>query len=293
MSDESPLYDPIESEPEPEPEPTPEPFASRDGISPLAIAGALLALIVLIFGAWWVFLRPPTDGGDPDATIATAPATSTGTTPARSSAVGESADDEPRQRPPLPPLETSDARVRDDVGGLSNRAEWASWLTPDDLARRVVASVANVAAGESPRTHVQHLAPESSFEATGSGSRLIIDSDSYRRYDLLAEVFESLDIGASVALYHDLEPLFEQAYAEIGDPRTTFRDTLAAAIDQLLAVEVPKGEIKVVRHATHFKYADPELEALSPAAKHLVRMGPANAEKVQKKLRFLRSALDL
>jgi hypothetical protein len=40
-----------------------------------------------------------------------------------------------------------------------------------------------------------------------------------------------------------------------------------------------------------FQFADPELEALSPAQKHLLRMGPHNMRLVQTKLRaFARAA---
>ena len=40
-----------------------------------------------------------------------------------------------------------------------------------------------------------------------------------------------------------------------------------------------------------FQFADPELEALSPAQKHLLRMGPRNMRLVQHKMReFARAA---
>ncbi|MEM8931914.1 MAG: DUF3014 domain-containing protein [Acidobacteriota bacterium] len=293
MSDEIPLYDPLEPEPEPELEPIHEPPSARDGISPLWIVGVLLGLVLLVAGAWWVFLRPPVPTTDSDqaATPEPPPQVTESADPAESDE--PSGDEQRPPRPPLPPLDQSDGLVRDEVGGLSGRGEWAAWLTPEDLVRRFVASVANVAEGESPRAHAQHLAPSTQFEVIDGVERLSIDSSSYQRYDVPAAVFASLDIGSAVALYHDLEPLFEEAYAEIGDPRRTFRETLAQAIDRLIAVDVPDGDIEVVRHATHFKFADPELEAQSPAAKHLLRMGPTNANKVQQKLRFLRSALDL
>ncbi|MCL4837280.1 MAG: DUF3014 domain-containing protein, partial [Thermoanaerobaculia bacterium] len=40
-------------------------------------------------------------------------------------------------------------------------------------------------------------------------------------------------------------------------------------------------------------FADPELEALPPAAKHLLRLGPDNARRVQEKLRALAAAVPL
>lgn len=306
MSDESPIYDPLAPDPDSEPatEAGASDFAdhdSRGGVSPLWIVGGLLVLALFVAGAWWVFLRPPADL-PPGETTPSGPVAERGPTPEVGTTPEESSVEEPPPpRVPLPPLDRSDPRVREEVSSLSGREEWVEWLAPEDLVRRFVASVTNVAEGQSPRAHVAHVAPKAPFVAETVSAEdgeagetvLVIDEASYRRYDRLADVFASLDIGASVALYHDLEPLFEQAYAEIGDPRTTFRETLGEAIDRLLAVQVPGGDVELVRHATHYRFADPELEALSPAEKHLLRMGPANAEKVQQKLRFLRSALDL
>ncbi len=42
-----------------------------------------------------------------------------------------------------------------------------------------------------------------------------------------------------------------------------------------------------------YRYVDPKLEALSPAQKQLLRMGPENAQKIQAKLRELAGVLGL
>ena len=47
------------------------------------------------------------------------------------------------------------------------------------------------------------------------------------------------------------------------------------------------------QHLNTYHYADPRLEALQPAQKQLLRMGPENAERVQDQLRRLATALDL
>jgi hypothetical protein len=48
---------------------------------------------------------------------------------------------------------------------------------------------------------------------------------------------------------------------------------------------------RVVRAVVVYEYADPKLEALSPAQKALLRMGPRNVPRVQAKLRELAAAL--
>ncbi|MGH7803806.1 MAG: DUF3014 domain-containing protein [Candidatus Binatia bacterium] len=42
-----------------------------------------------------------------------------------------------------------------------------------------------------------------------------------------------------------------------------------------------------------YRFTDSRLEGLAPAEKHLVRMGPGNAKRVQAKVRELREALAL
>jgi len=56
----------------------------------------------------------------------------------------------------------------------------------------------------------------------------------------------------------------------------------------LLATPVPPAEIEVVLADGLYRYTDPAFEALSPAQKHLVRMGAANASAVREALRRLR-----
>ncbi|MEO1366631.1 MAG: DUF3014 domain-containing protein, partial [Acidobacteriota bacterium] len=102
-----------------------------------------------------------------------------------------------------------------------------------------------------------------------------------------------LALAEGARLYHDFEPLFEEAYEELGDPTRDFRGALTVAIDHLLAVPIPDQEPELVKGVLTYRYADPALEDQSPAAKHLLRLGRDNARKVQQKLGFLRAALDL
>jgi hypothetical protein len=50
-------------------------------------------------------------------------------------------------------------------------------------------------------------------------------------------------------------------------------------------------EAALAPHATVLRYADPALEALTPAQKQLLRTGPRNVRLVQAKLRELQAAL--
>ncbi len=184
-------------------------------------------------------------------------------------------------------LNTSDAVVSELVSALSARPELAAWLVNEDLVRRFVASVNNIADGKNPRQNLEFLRPDESFQAIERGGRLVIDPASYRRYDSMVAVFGSLDTEGTAALYAELAPLIDDAYAEIAPPGSRFGDQLEEAFDELLRVPVLSGDVEVQQKVLTFAYSDVELEGLSPAQRQLLRMGPDNVRAVQAKLREL------
>jgi hypothetical protein len=189
-------------------------------------------------------------------------------------------------------LATSDAVVAELVGQLSANPKLASWLVNEDLVRRFTAGIDNIASGVSPRSHFDFLRPKVGFEVDElQGGELVIEESSYQRYDLVAEVVSSLDTDGTVRLYRELEPLIDEAYAEIGPRNARFSDRLDAAFDQLLAVPVLEGTAEVEQLILTYAWADDELEAMSDVQRHLLRMGPDNVSKIQDKLGDLRAAL--
>jgi len=190
-------------------------------------------------------------------------------------------------------LATSDAVVRELAAEISSHPKLAAWLINEDLIRRFVASVDNIASGASPQAHLDFLRPKEGFEVDEKrNGALVIEPDSYGRYDLVAQVFASLDTEGSVALYRELEPLIDEAYAEIGPAGATFDDRLDRAFDLLLAVPVLEGDdAEVEQLIVTYAWADDELEALSAAQRHFLRMGPDNVSLIQGKLGELRAAL--
>lgn len=277
---------------------------------PIAIV-AVLALVGLVGAGVWLWLRG--DGESPGPSGRAAAADSAGVVdPAADSAID------------LPELDASDELLRRMAAELSARPEWASWLATDALVRRFVRAVVAVGAGSSPREQIEFMAPEGDFStrpperaasggepsggapggaepgaaaadaAEPSGERAVVDPETYRRYDAATAVFVSLDTEGSARLYRRLRPLFDEAYRELGFTAPSFDVPMARAVETLLAVPVPEGPIEVVPDgAEAWRFSDPELEALSPSQKHLLRMGPENARRVQAKLRELGRAMDL
>lgn len=197
--------------------------------------------------------------------------------------------------PPLPPVAQADGMVREKLGGASANGLWEKWLQNDDLARRFASAVNAVADGESPRLVLGFLAPEGAFKVVGDkkSGKSFIDPASFQRYDAVADAFASIDTAFAARAYGTLSPVFEAAYREIGRPSTTLEQRLASAMGRLLATPVPEGRVEVVAPKVVWLYADPKLEGLCAASKHLLRMGPRNERLVQAKLAELQAALKL
>src|SRR6476646_2600538 len=93
----------------------------------------------------------------------------------------------------VPPLNETDALVREMVQKVSSHPRVAAWLATDDLIRDFTIGVANVAQGESATRQLTVLRPSSSFQVVNRGNELAIDPRSYKRYDTLAAAAASID----------------------------------------------------------------------------------------------------
>ena len=124
--------------------------------------------------------------------------------------------------------------------------------------------------------------------ATTGGDTAYLAQENARRYEPFLKVMESVDTGKLVALYVRFYPLFQQAYRELGYPKGYFNDRLVEVIDHLLVTPEVAGPIKLAKPWIMYEFADPALEARSAGQKTLIRMGPANAQRVKAKLREFR-----
>ncbi|WP_375772875.1 DUF3014 domain-containing protein [Archangium gephyra] len=183
--------------------------------------------------------------------------------------------------------------MRELLRGLSTDTDLLRWLSMDDLARRFVSATNAVAEGQSPRVQLSFLAPGSGFRTARRAGRTVIAPESYARFDGVARVLASVNTQGVQRVYQELKPLLEAAHAEIAPPGRTFDQALSQAIGRMTGVVVPTGLVEVTPKGALYVYADPRLEALSGAEKHLLRMGPENMRKVQTKLSEISIALGL
>jgi len=195
--------------------------------------------------------------------------------------------------PPLPPLAQSDDFVRSLAGALSPHALLGDWLGHEGNIERFVAAVDAVASGDTPRPLLLFLAPGGSFRVVERDGRVYLDPKSYERYDGVADAVATIDAPRAVEAYRRVQPLCEQAYRDLGHPDGRFDDALGRALHVLLATPVLEGDVPLTPKVTTYAFADAKLEALTPAQKQLLRMGPRNVRLVQRELRALADAFGL
>lgn len=194
----------------------------------------------------------------------------------------------------VPPLDESDALVRELVGQLTSHPRVGAWLATRGLVRNFTVVVSNIAEGKTPAVHLGTLRPSASFGVVERGDYLEIDPRSYDRYTVLADAVASINPTGGAQLYTTLKPRIEEAYRDLGFPDTPFDRTLERAIVLLLETPVVNGPMRVEpQGAAGYGFAEARLEALTDAQKHLLRMGPRNVRVIQAALRAIALALGI
>jgi hypothetical protein len=267
--DERPLERPLQTV---EVEGPPPKTRATTPILVLVIAGLILGAA----GAWWWIRanRPPGT-----ATPAAAGGTDVG--------VSKAAD--PAR--PLPMLGQMDTFLRALLGTLSAHPDFARWLATDDLIHQMANVIDRVSRGLSPAAEVAVLRPQGDFTVARGGPPTIAPA-SYRRYDGLAGIVESLDAKAVVDAYRTIHPRLDEAYRGLGRTESSVDHAIDVALQTLIDTPVPDEPLRVSsgKGATYV-FADARYEALQPAQKQLLRMGPDNMRRIQTRLREIQALL--
>ena len=252
----------------------------------------VIALVGIGFGIYYylIYKKPPTPSAPPPS-----PAEVTEEQPAPVPAEEPISEEERKLQEELLQLglDGSDNMVRQLAQGLSSHPQLSVWLKNEDLLRKFTAVVDNIATRSIPRAHVEFLAPKGDFHIMEKNGLVYIDPDSFNRYNLVADVFASLDAEDCAKLYHQAKPLAQEAYRDLGYPTQDFQQTLFKAIIELLKTPLIEGDIQLEKKVITYMMVDPKLEQLSPAQKQLIRMGPENVRKIQAKLREIALALGM
>jgi hypothetical protein len=247
------------------------------------VAALLVALAAIVSVVWYVRAGTGAGVAKPDASLAKPPVQ--GDTREPLGPAVEPID--------LPPLVLSDPLVRELLGKLSSSPTLAAWLASDGLIRAFAVSVENVADGESPAKHVRALAPRSPFRTVNEGKTITVDPRSYSRYDGLAYAVASLDPAGLARVYSLLKPRLVEAYTELGHPEGNIDAAVERATVMLLLAPVVEDPVTLRPRVLSYKYERDDLEALPPAQKQLMRMGPRNVRIVQDQLRAVARELGI
>ncbi len=192
---------------------------------------------------------------------------------------------------PMPTLNESSAVVTDKLSGLFGENWVPELFRLDEVIRRFVVTIDNLTNNKLPQQHLLVKPVTGKFLVAGEEDDRVISPDNAARYTPYVQLATHVDTQQLVAMYVQFYPLFQEAYAEIGNPDAYFNDRLVEVIDHLLMTPSVDEPMHLVQPKVFFEYADPDLEALSAGQKVLLRMGNANAEQIKVKLREVRQAL--
>jgi hypothetical protein len=193
--------------------------------------------------------------------------------------------------PPLPPLEQSDDAVSQALGELFGPTPVTAHLIPRRLIERVVTLIDNldsqpVGLRQWPVRHIEGVP-----EVEQRGEAIYWDPGNEARYRPYVRMLREVDAARLTSFYVIYYPLFQQAYAGLGYPDRYFNDRLIDIIDHLIAAPEVEGPFRLVQPKVLYRFADPQLEALSWGQKQMIRLGPENAAVVRAKLREIRAEI--
>ena len=252
---------------------TPGPAQSKAmPIVVIAVAGLLLGGA----GAWWWIRTNRAEPAPPVAVQSTDAALTESAEPAR----------------PLPMLGQMDTFLRALLGTLSAHPDYARWLATDNLIRQMANVIDRTSRGLSPAPEVAVLRPQGDFDVTRGGPSTISPA-SFRRYDGLASIVESLDAKAIVEAYRTIHPRLDEAYRALGRTEGGVDHAIDVALQTLIDTPVPVEPVRVIsgKGAT-YAFADSQYERLQPVQKQLLRMGPDNVRRIQTRLREVQALLN-
>jgi hypothetical protein len=251
-----------------------------DDRKPIAIiAVAMVAL--LAGGAWWM------------SRATKAPPAAQNATPTAAVTATEAAVPRTEALPvKLPPMEEMDAFLRPLLAALSSRPELADWLATDDLIGQLASAIDQASVGGSPARDFKVIKPAGPFATSGRGSQRFIDPSTYRRYDGLVQTVTSADATRVAVIYKTIRPRLNEAYRRMGNPDGDVDRAMARVFDILLDTPVIKDPIAVVADEGAWLFANEDLESRPPTQKQLLRMGPANVDRMLVWLRALQRALE-
>jgi hypothetical protein len=198
----------------------------------------------------------------------------------------------PARTIPLPPLDESDPDVMGGLTELFGSSAVMQHLVPERVVRNLVVTIDNMPRQQMALNQRPIQPTPGAFVTSGSEDAIVLAPENYARYEPFVALVSNIDAKTLVSFYRGIEPLFQQAYEELGQPDASFSARLTEVIEHLLQTPTPRGQIALVQPSVLYRYADERLEKLSAGQKLLIRMGVDNATVVKGKLREIQAELN-
>jgi hypothetical protein len=197
----------------------------------------------------------------------------------------------PARTLPLPPLDESDPELLGGLTELLGQDAVMRHLVTERLVRNIVVTIDNIPREKMALNQRPVQPTPGDFITTGEESGVMLGPENYARYEPFVGLVSNVDAKTLVSFYRGLEPLFQEAYEDLGHPNESFTARLNEVIEHLLQTPTPRGEIALVQPSVLYKYSDERLEKLSAGQKLMIRMGVNNATVLKGKLREIQAEL--
>lgn len=256
----------------------------------------IAAVVIVILLALWMMFKPASEPGPDSAVTLPQAVEPTIEQPAPASPAETEIDQapepeviadpvtdvaEPAPEPeaePLPSLEQSDPVLKQELLQLNWQPGLAGLINTEQMVRNLVVTVDNLAQQQLVANHPVVAPLDQPFvaKAAADGQTYQIDPATFQRYQPYLSLLESVEPEQMLQIIARYQPLFEQAFTELGYPDLTFRQRLQQALQQFLAIEPITADTTLVRKTVAYTYADPNVENLSDLEKQIIRLGPDN-----------------
>ena len=192
---------------------------------------------------------------------------------------------------PLPPLDESDSDIAGGLAEVFGQPAVMEFLIPERIVRNIVVTIDNAPRQQMALSQRPIKPTGGEFVVSGPEDARVLAPENYARYEPFVALVLATDAKTLVSLYRGLEPLFQQAYEELGNPDASFNDRLVEVIEHLLAAPNVSGTIRLEQPSVLYRYSEERIEKLSAGQKLMVRMGPENAAVLKGKLREIQAEL--
>ena len=184
---------------------------------------------------------------------------------------------------PLPPPEDAPAEPTPALGELSDASLWKQ-LIDGDFETRFITMLDETTMGFIPVKSLGAFKSDKAFAAVEENDEWFLTPETEARYAPFVELFCSIDPELAGKVFRTIKPTLQAAMNACGHTDETPEQLLKTAMEKLRQIPLYESNPPMNKVADGlFTWKYPELEALSPAQKTILRMGQQNLRKIREK----------